>query len=932
MSTVPPDIADVACGRLLAVGPDQQEAVLAELCRLHPDHEKGLRHLHAELRGTDRLLQDNLVTAPPDDDPKSIGAFNVLRRLGDGAFGVVYLCAQTAPIERHVAVKVLRPGAGSRQTLLRFEAERQVLARMNHPAIANVFDAGALPDGRPYFVMEYVDGAPITTFCDQRRLPVAERLALFLALCDGVQHAHQKGVIHRDLKPSNVLVCDQQGRVQPKIIDFGLAKVMRDPRTTNAELTEAGRVLGTPGFMSPEQGDGKHDDVDTRSDVFSLGVILYVLLTSEMPWRRGESTADTAPLRPSARLAGDNRQSTSIGAPRADEPHRVRSQVRGDLDWIAMRALERERDRRYQSVQELAEDLRRHQRHEPVLAGPPSTMYRLRKMARRYRMQCVAAAAVLVSLLLGLLGTWRYANRAYDNLQRFEILAIGSRLALARASASNLYPPWPERLTDFDRWLREHGDPLRAELPRLRTALAELRAQALPYTDADRDLDRQRHPVTAEIEKRRATIVYTEALLDHPSVQSDDREQVRQTLSGHRDKMRAELVALEPQQQERRTWRFVNGSQQFLHDTMVGLADDLTQFCAAESCVTEVIAAQRDEIVTEMANAEQRRELWQRTLEAIASDPRFAGLRLQPQVGLVPLGPDPESGLQEFYHLRSGPVGGAVPARGADGRLDLDLKAGIVFVLIPGGRSLHGAQSNDPTAPGYDPDAKADSPVHALALAPFFLGKHEVTQSQWWYLTDTLPSHFHKSTVTRPGHEITLRHPVENVTWQDGQRGLRKQGLELPTEAQWEYACRAGSTTIWPTGDTPDTLAQFAHVGNVDDRDGGADANQAANDRFHAEVGSLLANAFGLHDMVGNVAEWCRDHFSSLAYLLTPRPGDGLRPVPEVQMRVVRGGTFEDRAYEGASAARHPMSHSTRARYLGVRAARRVQGLEPDGK
>jgi serine/threonine protein kinase len=202
-----------------------------------------------------------------DDDPRAIGNYQVVRRLGEGAFGVVY--AQTVPIQRHVAVKVLLPGAGSRQMLARFAAEQQVLARMNHPAIANVFDAGALPDGRPYFVMEYVDGAPITAFCDQRRLSVAERLALFLALCDGVQHAHQKGIIHRDLKPSNVLVCELQGRPQVKIIDFGLAKALHDPARAGSQLTEVGRVLGTPGYMSPEQGEGKHEDVDTRADVFS---------------------------------------------------------------------------------------------------------------------------------------------------------------------------------------------------------------------------------------------------------------------------------------------------------------------------------------------------------------------------------------------------------------------------------------------------------------------------------------------------------------------------------------------------------------------------------------------------------------------------------------------------------------------------------------
>jgi serine/threonine protein kinase len=381
----------------LAIEARARPAAVDALCRAYPEHTTGLRQLASDLSGADRALQDGLRARSVTTDPSEIGDYRVVRRLGDGAFGVVYLCAQIAPIERQVAVKVLRPGAGNRQTLLRFEAERQVLARMNHAAIAQVFDAGAMADGRPYFVMEYVDGAPITAHCDQHRSTIPERLRLFVALCDGVQHAHQKGILHRDLKPSNVLVSEASGAAQPKVIDFGLAKLLHIAQPIGTQLTEAGGVLGTPGFMSPEQSEGRHDDVDTRSDVFALGVLLFLLLTGEMPG----ATAS---------------RSTDIAGP----------SLRGDLNWICRKAMEWDRDRRYATVNDLAADLRRHLHHEPVHAGPPSASYRVRKFVRRNRLQVAAGLAVAAALLGGLamsLWYWRQAHTALHSESTARLVA-----------------------------------------------------------------------------------------------------------------------------------------------------------------------------------------------------------------------------------------------------------------------------------------------------------------------------------------------------------------------------------------------------------------------------------------------------------------------------------------------------------------------------
>lgn len=340
-----------------------------------------------------------------------IGPYRLVRLLGRGGMGEVYLARQESPIHRAVAIKLIRVGMNTRDVVARFDAERQALALMDHPTIAKVFDAGSAPDGSPYFAMEYVPGLSIVAYCDRHRLSTRERLELFRLVCEGVQHAHQKAVIHRDLKPSNILVREVDGKPFPKIIDFGVAKAIAHRLTEHTVFTQVGVLIGTPEYMSPEQADLNQEDVDTRTDVYSLGVILYEMLVGALPFEPDElrragfdairrMIRERDPPRPSAKLSKLGDRASVIAANRRTEPRRLLASVRGELDWILMKALEKERSRRYGSPHEMATDLERHLHNEPVLAGPPTAGYRIRKFIRRNRAGVVAAFTAVLMLAL----------------------------------------------------------------------------------------------------------------------------------------------------------------------------------------------------------------------------------------------------------------------------------------------------------------------------------------------------------------------------------------------------------------------------------------------------------------------------------------------------------------------------------------------------
>ncbi len=824
--------------------------------------------------------------APPDEPGEDrVGPYRLLRELGRGGQGVVFLAEDTR-LGRQVALKLLpRDRFVSRDAQSRFRAEALTASRLDHPSICAVYETGEDRD-IAWFAMQFVEGRSLATWIAESaaagdgqpfRLRLEDtsthsrsnashsvsRPQLAVELIEKVaralHHAHQAGVVHRDIKPGNLMV---RADGTPVILDFGLA---RDQSSTEPALTRTGDVFGTPAYMAPEQLEpGGLRRADPRTDVYALGVTLFEALSGRRPY---DAPTTEELFRRIREGVLPNLKKLAPGVPR-------------DLQVVVATAVDIDPARRYPDAAAFADDLRRVLEHQPIRAEAAGPLRRTQRWIQRNpRTTAFLVASTLTSLLA--LWMWLRAEDALDRYDRaFSRLADERALADAeRRAAAGLWPV-ASHLDAVRAWLDDAARLIARQDQHLRQRDA-LRAAALPAEPGQLLRDAETHPEHDALETLRA--------IEAGLAAGTGTDYARERAAADRAERRAAIAALEQRIADDRSYRFEDGAEQVLHDASARLIREIDHFA---SLADETAWLLQRSIEARSTTPQDRLDAgWQRARAAIREHPAYHGLDLAPQTDLLPLRPDPRSGFWEFAHLTSGTPPGA-----ADGApLQLTDAFGLIFVLLPGGSFTMGCQSVDRELPQFDPDTRpSEQYLVEVELEPFFLSKFELTQHQWAMLhAGDRPSALPAGEESY-GRTITLRHPVENVDQPTARVVLRRSGLDLPTEAQWEYALRAGTVERFVVGDDTALLEGRANLYDLTASEAGWSATgppQPWHDGYvrHAPVDAFPPNPFGLHGMLGNVAEWCRDRFGM--------GGDHLRRVGDGELLIDTRGELAERAF-----------------------------------
>ncbi len=839
-------------------------------------------------------------------------------------------------LRRHLAMKVVVGAEDAPRTggsggidariLTRFLEEAQVTGQLDHPGIVPVHELGLDANGRVYFTMKLVRGRDLRAifdlvFAGKEGWNETRALGSILRVCEAMAYAHAKGVIHRDLKPANVMI-GSFGEVF--VMDWGLARVLgrkdahdlrlrpeggddsgsgvstvtTDLRGADSDsplLTMDGDVVGTPAYMPPEQARGEIEQLSARSDVYSIGAMVYHLLARRAPYAAAGGRARNLEILDQVRRGPPAPLSQS------------RRDVPAELSAICEKAMARDPEGRYPDTIALAEDLRAYLEHRVVGAYETGAWAETRKWMQRNRALAGALAASMLLLVAGLLTSLVFRSQARAEARTAtqradDVLSLSAIQDLKDLEdrADALWPADPGMIAKYEAWL----------------------------SDA-RVLIDGRAPDAASGSKKRPS------LSEHEAKLAELRQRAKPPSSTEE--------AASPTPSDAHVYEFESSDDRWWHAQLSKLVSDLHALTdgASGGLLSSGVSEKHGwgipkrvefarTIAQRSTQGPEARARWDVAIASIAKNPKYGGLRLLPQLGLLPIGEDPDSHLWEFAHLATGDV----PERGPDEKLILRESMGLVFVLIPGGVFEMGAQATDPNGPNYDGDAQpVESPVHEVELSPYFLSKYEMTQGQWERFTSRNPSTYGpgiwQTTFNREGKGWTSLHPVEQVNWTQCTEVMARLGLALPSEAQWECGARAGTHTKFWTGASPETIQGAANVADAYGKSHGADAWSSWSKEIddgntvHAEVGSFRANPFGLHDVHGNVWEWCSDGFDETFYAHSPRL-DPVGPLSGHALRVLRGGSFFDAAVTGRIAFRNNDAPELTSYELGLRPARAV--------